>query len=269
MIEVTNFEEQVLAASHDKPVLVDFWAPWCGPCRQLGPILEKLDEEDGRFTLAKLNTDEDQTTAMRYNVRSIPAVKLFVNGEVTDEFLGALPEPRVRQWLKDALPSESKRLLEDASALIDGGDSKTAAAMLEQALEVEPDNADALSMLANLVVFSEPERALDLAKQASRLDASKYSASQGIETIVDLLARLDSAGTLPDDPAKAPYIEALSKLGAGDLDGTLAGLIDSVRRNKRYNDDAARLAAVALFNVLGTRHPLTQKHRRALEMALF
>jgi len=269
MIDVSNFEEQVLAASHEKPVLVDFWAPWCGPCRQLGPILEKLDEEDDRFTLAKLNTDEDQTTAMRYDIRSIPAVKLFVNGEVADEFLGALPEPRVRQWLNDALPSESKRLLEDAAALIDGGDSKAAEAMLDQALEVEPDNADALSMLANLVVFSQPDRAQELAKHASRLDASKYTTSQGIETIVELLSKRDAADLLPDDPAKAPYVEALSKLGAGDLDGTLAGLIDSVRRNKRYNDDAARLATLALFNVLGTRHPLTQKHRRAFEMSLF
>ena len=269
MIDVSNFEEQVLAASHEKPVLVDFWAPWCGPCRQLGPILEKLDEEDDRFTLAKLNTDEDQATAMRYNIRSIPAVKLFVNGEVADEFLGALPEARVRQWLKDAMPSETKRLVEDAANLLDGGDSKAAEAMLQQALDIEPDNADALIMLANLVVFREPERALDLAKHASRLDAAKYNASQGIETIVDLLAQRDGVGALPDDPAKAPFVEALSKLGDGDLDGTLAGFIDSVRRNKHYNDDAARLAALALFNVLGTRHPLTQKHRRQLEMALF
>ncbi len=269
MIDVSNFEEQVLAASHEKPILVDFWAPWCGPCRQLGPILEKLDEEDERFTLAKLNTDEDQDTAMRYNIRSIPAVKLFVNGEVADEFLGALPEARVRQWLKDALPSETKRLLEDATTLIDGGDTQAAETMLQQVLDIEPDNADALVMLANLVVFRDPARALDLAKHASRLDAAKYNASQGIETIVDLLGKREAAGTLPDDPAKPPYVEALTKLGDGDLDGALAGLIDSVRRNKRYNEDAARLAALALFNVLGTRHPLTQKHRRQLEMALF
>jgi putative thioredoxin len=269
MIDVSNFEEQVLAASHEKPVLVDFWAPWCGPCRQLGPILEKLDEEDDRFTLAKLNTDEDQTTAMRYNIRSIPAVKLFVDGEVADEFLGALPEARVRQWLKDALPSESKRLLEDAEALIEGGDTRAAESMLEQALEAEPDNADALIMLANLVVFRDPARAQDLAKNASRLDAAKYNASQGIETIAGLLGQREASASLPDDPAKAPYVEALTKLGAGDLDGTLTGLIDSVRRNKHYNDDAARLATLALFNVLGTRHPLTQKHRRQLEMALF
>ena len=269
MIDVSNFEEQVLAASHEKPVLVDFWAPWCGPCRQLGPILEKLDEEDNRFTLAKLNTDEDQTTAMRYNVRSIPAVKLFVNGEVADEFLGSLPEARVRQWLKDALPSETKRLVEEAAALIDGGDGKAAEAMLQEALDVEPDNADALILLANLVVFRDPARALELAKHASRLDAAKYTASQGIETIAELLAQRETMDALPDDPAKGPFVEALRKLGEGDIDATLADLIDSVRRNKHYNEDAARLAALALFNVLGTRHPLTQKHRRQLEMALF
>jgi putative thioredoxin len=269
MIDVSNFEEQVLAASHEKPVLVDFWAPWCGPCRQLGPILERLDEEDDSFTLAKLNTDEDQATAMRYNIRSIPAVKLFVNGEVADEFLGALPETQVRQWLKDALPSESKRLIEDAATLIDGGDTKAAETMLQEALDAEPDNADALIMLANLVVFRDPARALDLAKHASRLDAAKYNASQGIETIVDLLSKREAAANLPDQPARAPYVEALSKLGEGDLDAALAGLVESVRRNKHYNDDAARLAALALFNVLGTRHPITQKHRRQLEMALF
>ncbi|HEX5141497.1 MAG TPA: thioredoxin [Dehalococcoidia bacterium] len=269
MIDVSNFEQQVIEASYEKPVLVDFWAPWCGPCRQLGPILEKLDEEDESFTLAKLNTDEDQTTAMRYNIRSIPAVKLFVDGEVADEFLGAIPEPQVRRWLKEALPSETKQLFDDAAALLEAGDTDGAESKLEQVLAMEPGNADAAMSLANVIVFRDPVRALELAKAASHADAAKYQEAQGIETIVELLGRRDAADALPDDPAKAPYVQALAELGKGDLDAALSAFIDSVRLNRHYNNDAARKAALALFQVLGTRNPLTQKHQRALGMALF
>jgi putative thioredoxin len=269
MIDVQNFQEQVLDASHTKPVLVDFWAPWCGPCRQLGPILERLDEESDAFTLAKLNTDEDQDTAMRYGIRSIPAVKLFVGGEVAAEFLGALPESQVRTWLRDALPSEVKDLIKEAHDLLQEEDKLGAQAKLERALELDPTNAQALIGLASMVVFKDPGRAVELASAAAKADPSQIMMAKGIDVIVNLLQKRGSLVELEDDPAKAPYLEAFEKLGDGDLDATLTALVESVRRNRAYNGEAARLACLALFNVLGPRSNLVKKHQRALEMALF
>ena len=269
MIDVSNFQEQVLDASHQKPVLVDFWAPWCGPCRQLGPILEKMDEESDAFTLAKLNTDEDQDTAMRYGIRSIPAVKLFVDGEVAGEFLGALPESQVRSWLQGALPSEAKDLLQQAHDLLRDGDKAAAQEKLERALELEPNNAEAMVGLSSIVVFKEPQRAVELANAAAKADPSKIMNARAIDVLVTLLQKRESADDLEDDPAKESYVEALNKLGEGDLDGTLAALVESVRRNRAYNGEAARLACLALFNVLGPRSPIAKRHQRALEMALF
>ena len=269
MIEVSNFQEQVLDASHEKPVLVDFWAPWCGPCRQLGPILEKLDAENDAFTLAKLNTDEDQATAQRYSIRSIPAVKLFVDGEVAGEFMGALPEPQVRSWLRGVLPSEAKDLLMEAMTLSREGNKPEAGEKLERVLELDPNNTEAMVGLASIVVFKDPERAVQLANAAAKADPTKITNARGIDVLVNLLQKRESIDNLEDDPAKEPYVEALNKLHEGDLDGTLGAFVESVRRNRAYNDEAARLACLALFNVLGPRASLTQRHQRALEMALF
>src|SRR5438067_2050881 len=141
VLEVSDFQADVLEASRAKPVVVDFWAPWCGPCRMLGPVLEKLaSTNDGSWTLAKVNTDENAEVSRRYGIMSIPAVKLFVDGEVVDEFIGALPEPAVREWLDKAVPSERKARLTEAKAAIEAGESERAAAILEQVLEAEPAN---------------------------------------------------------------------------------------------------------------------------------
>ena len=269
MIDVTNFEEQVLAASHEKPVLVDFWAPWCGPCRQLGPILERLaSEKEDQMTLAKLNTDEDQMTALKYSIRSIPAVKLFVDGEVVDEFLGALPEPQVRRWLDEALPNEVRKTVLEAQALVEAGDAQRAAALAEQALQAEPSNGDAAVLLARLILFDDPQRAADLARTASHGGAA-YDQTQSIEQVAHLLTHASELEALPEDAARAPYLEAVSKLAQRDVEGALASLIASVRLNRHYHDDAARKTCLALFNVLGSKSPITQKQRRALEQALF
>jgi putative thioredoxin len=265
MIDVSNFEEQVLQASREKPVLVDFWAPWCGPCRQLGPILERLADEPGApFTLAKLNTDEDQATAMRYGIRSIPAVKLFVDGEVVDEFIGALPEAQVRTWLQRAIPSETRRLVQEARDALAGGDDAQAEALLEKAMALEPANAEAALLLAKLVVFKDPARATQL----SHTHGANYAEAEAIRRVAEALTE-GAPSDLPEDPARAPYAAALAALQDGDTDVALAQLVDSIRRNRHFHDDAARKLALALFSVLGDKHPLTQKHRRALERALF
>jgi putative thioredoxin len=265
VIDVKDFEAEVLARSHETPVLVDFWAPWCGPCRQLGPVLEKIASEEGAgFELAKVNTDEDQMTAMRYGIRSIPAVKLFVDGQVVDEFIGALPEPQVRAWLRKAVPSETRRLVEAARAAIDTGDTETAGSLLEQALSIEPASPDASILMARLLLFRDPARALEL----SRVHGVPYDESQAVQRVAAILKDGVPEG-LPESPAREPYAEGVAALAAGDLDLALTRLVDSVARNRRYQDEAARKTCLAVFALLGDRNELTQKHRRRLEMALF
>jgi putative thioredoxin len=265
MIDVANFEQEVLAASHEKPVLVDFWAPWCGPCRQLGPILEKLSEEEGAgFTLAKLNTDENQAVAMQYGIQSIPAVKLFVDGQVADEFIGALPERQVREWLANAIPSETRRMVDEARAAFDAGNRDAAEALLEEAVTLEPTNAAAALMLAKLLAFKDPARAEALAHTPN----AEFADAEAVESVVRLL-RDGVEPDLPESPGRDDYVNAIEMLRKNDLDASLAALVDSVRKDHHFHDDVARRTLLYLFNVLGDRHELTQKHRRALEMALF
>jgi putative thioredoxin len=265
MIDVSNFEQEVLAASHEKPVLVDFWAPWCGPCRQLGPILERLSEEpEAPFTLAKLNTDEDQATAAQYSIRSIPAVKLFVDGEVVDEFIGALPEQQVRAWLKRAIPSQTRGLVQDAREALAAGDRDQAEAWLEEAMTLDPGNSEAALLLARLVVFKDPARG----EQLSRTPGAAFDEAQAVQRIAWLLSD-EGAPELPDDPAREAYLGGVEALATGEIDTALTKLVDSVRRNRHFHDDGARKTCLALFSVLGDRHELTLKHRRSLEMALF
>src|SRR5918992_1631068 len=167
-VEVSNFESEVLQASHEKPVVVDFWAPWCGPCRILGPVLEKLADENGdTWTLAKLNTDENPAVASRYGIQGIPAVKLFVDGNVVDEFVGALPEPRVCQWLDNALPSPTKLVVQEAESALAAGNYEEAESLAREVLSQEPENPRASVVLARLLLFDDPAGAVELARSAA------------------------------------------------------------------------------------------------------
>ncbi len=266
--EVSDFQEDVIEKSRVMPVLVDFWAPWCGPCRVLGPVLEKLaGTADGQWALAKVNTDANPQVSMQYGIRGIPAVKLFVDGEVVDEFVGALPEYAVKQWLEKALPSESRALLDQALAALDAGDDEQAEALLRQVLAEEPRNPQAQILMAQLLVFRDPARAATLTDGAAFAGPAFLQTKDAIQTLARLL-QLDP-GDLPGEEGRDAYFAARDALARRDFNAALEGFIEVVRTNRYFDDDGARKACVALFNVLGEQHPVTRVHRPAFNMSLY
>jgi len=156
--EITDFQNDVLEASADEPILVDFWAPWCGPCRQLSPVLESLAEASNDWTLAKVNVDDHQEAAQAYGVRGIPAVKLFVDGEAVAEFTGAKPEHAIKKWLEEHLPSEEKNRIENARAALEEGNHEEAEQLLWPVLEDDPDHDEAQVLMARILAFKDPRR---------------------------------------------------------------------------------------------------------------
>ena len=267
--DVANFQEEVLKKSYQQPVLVDFWAPWCGPCRTLGPILEKLAHENSDvWTLAKVNTDENQEVSMRYGIRGIPAVKLFVDGQVVNEFTGALPEPAVRRWLDEALPSEGKKRLAQAEAALDANRPDLAEPLLRAVLADEPANARARILLAQLLAFRDPDEAAALADGATG-EPGLTQIAEAIQTLARLTHLHDHLDDLPDEPGKAAYCDALDALARRDFDTAVTKLIAVLQQNRYYDDDGARKAGIALFTLLGPQHPVTRQHRRTFDMWLY
>ena len=262
-----NFEADVLAASRERPVLVDFWAPWCGPCRVLGPTLDKLAAEaGGRWALVKVNTDEAPDLGARYGVRGIPAVKLFVEGEVAAEFTGALPEPAVRQWLDAHVPSPGRARFEAGRAAFEAGDRGAArreaeAALAEPEAEAAPWGADARTLLARTLVSDDAGRARSLVRDLHTTEA------EAVRAVADALAR--DAASLPDGPGRARTSSALAALQDGDLSGAVAAYLDVIRTDRFYDGDGARRTIVALFQTLGEGHPVVREHRPAFNMSLY
>ena len=259
-----DFQTDVLDASRQRPVLVDFWAPWCGPCRALGPTLDALAAEaGGRWSLAKVNTDDAPELMHRYGVRGIPAVKLFVDGAVAAEFTGALPEPVLRKWLDEHLPSPGRDAFRRAKMAFAEGDREAARAQAEAALsdaEAASWAPDARALLARLVVLGDADRARQL------VDGLAVPAAEPVRTVLAALDRDPDA--LPPGTARESVHAALVALQSGDPDAALAALTEAVTADRSYDDDGARRLAVALFHTLGEGHPVSQARRTAFNMAV-
>ncbi len=277
-VSTQDFQAQVIEASKRVPVLVDFWAPWCGPCRSLGPILERLAAEyGGRFILAKVNSDENQPLAAQFGVRGIPNVKAFSDGRMVDEFTGALPEAQVREFVERLLPSPAEPLRQQALAAKAQGDAKGAVELLSQAIELDPRNEAVRLDLADLLLDAKAiegarrilDSLADSARDIHRLDALKARleltahAGDGTDR-----AKLEAA--IAHDPADLESRFQLANQLAleQDYDPAMAQLIEIVRRDRAFRDDGGRKTLINLFNLLGGDHDLVRRYRSELAAAL-
>lgn len=267
--EIQDFEKDVIERSRTVPVLVDFWAAWCGPCKALGPVLERLAARaDGRWVLAKVDTDHNQQVAARFGIRGIPNVKLFIDGTPVDEFTGALPENAVLQWLDRALPDPRAGEVARAEALIAQGKPLEAQAILGQVLRQDARNEHARVLLAGTYLEVAPAKALELV-DGIEADSKHFGVVDAIRTFAGLTAKLEHPERLPGSPVREGYLAALQALARFSYAAALEGFIGVIRGDRYYDDDGARKACVAIFRMLGEEHEITQRYRREFSSALY
>ncbi len=269
-----TFERDVIQRSHELPVIVDCWAPWCGPCRVLGPILEKLAyERDGQVQLVKVNTDEHPQVARALQVEGIPAVFAFIGGQLVNRFVGALPEEQVRAFFDSLIPSEADVKAAEGYRMMQENQIPIARLHFEAALEENPDHELAgVGLAAILARLGETERAVELAQRWPNHPMSK-SVLTSMELSATLAghdpAEIRNAAAANADDAVARYRHGCLLALEGQMLQALDELLESVRLDKFAADEAARKTLLGLFAMLGENEPAIAEYRRRLGRLLF
>ncbi len=278
VIDVTEstFAEAVLEKSRNVPVIVDFWAPWCGPCRTIGPVLEKLaGEHEGAILVARVNVDENQNLARSFNISGIPHVMGFHNGEIATEFTGAVPESTIREFVARLLPTEAETTAAAGRKKLAAGRTEEAEELFRTVLIDDPLNGVALLGLAEI----EAARGRS-AEALVLLDQVPPGTERGAADRLAARLRIQSTASVDEDALRARIrsnpadLEALLQLArsaaaSGRHEEALGNYLAIVRHDRSYQDDAGRRGMIDLFQLLGRDHPLTERFRGELSNLLF
>ena len=284
-VTTANFMAEVVDASFDQPIIVDFWAPWCGPCKQLGPILEKIVRAaNGAVRMVKLNIDENPEIAQQMRIQSIPAVYAFKDGRPVDGFVGAQPESQVKQFVQRlgggaAGPSPIEQAMTMAKEAAQTGDHASAAAIYSQILQQDSENPEALAGLARALIArgelgkaqqvlagapKELEKHAEIAAARSALELAEH-AQKAMGSVGKLRARLEAN---PDDH-EARFELATALFGSGEREPAIDELLTLFKRDRNWDEQAARRQLVKFFEVMGPTDPLTLSARRRLSSLMF